>query len=173
MEDNGHVGVSDVPGPRALAPAFMLQDTPATRLGLADFSGRWLVVAFHVADWDPVAESQLRSLSDIAPDLRDRGVDVVSISSDTVWSHAAFARAAGIRIPLLADDDPPGAVSDAFGNGPGRGSRATFLIDPTRRLRWSQLVDQRVDPGVDGVLSALERLLAPLRPRAEDHASTI
>jgi peroxiredoxin len=154
--------------PGATAPEFMLADGPSTRLGLSDFPGRWVVVAFHVADWDPVARSQLRSLSDLASDLADRGIDVVSISSDTVWSHAAFARAARITIPLLADDDPTRPVSTAYGLGSGRGVRALFLIDPTRRVRWSQLVDARLDPGVDGLLSAVERELTPVQPHAAD-----
>ena len=149
-----------VPRQDGEAPPFMLPDGPSTRLGLPDFRGRWLVVAFHVADWDPVAESQLRSLSRVAADLRDRGIDIVSVSPDTVWSHAAFARSAGIAIPLLADDDPPGAVASRYGTGPGRGARAAFLIDPDRQIRWSQLVDRRVDPGVDGLLSAIDGLSA-------------
>jgi peroxiredoxin len=147
-----------VPGQDGEAPSFMLPDGPMTRLGLSDFTGRWLVVPFHVADWDPVAESQLRSLSSVAADLRDRGIDIVSVSSDTVWSHAAFARSARIAVPLLADDDPLGAVASAYGTGPGREASALFLIDPDRQIRWSQLVDRRVDPGVDGLLSAIEGL---------------
>lgn len=148
----------EAPGRDGEAPPFMLPDGPLTRLGLPDFTGRWLVVAFHVADWDPVAESQLRALSTVAADLRDRGIDVVSVSSDTVWSHAAFARSAGITIPLLADDDPPSAVAFAYRTGPGRGARALFLIDPDRQIRWSQLVHRRVDPGLDGLLSAIETM---------------
>ena len=136
---------------------------PSTRLGLPDFTGRWLVVTFHVADWDPVTESQLRSLSNVAVDLRERGIDVVSVSPDTVWSHLAFGRSAGIAVPLLADDDPPGAVALAYGTGPGRGARALFLIDPEQQIRWSQLVDRRLDPGVDGLLSAIDRLVAPAK----------
>jgi peroxiredoxin len=148
-------------GPRqgGEAPGFLLADSPSTRLGLADFGGRWLVVAFHVADWDPVAESQLRSLSGVAAALRERGIEIVSISSDTVWSHTAFARVAGVTIPLLADDEPPGATAAAFGIGSGRGGRGLVLIDPAGRIGWSQVVDRRVDPGIDGLLSALERLL--------------
>lgn len=147
--------------PGARAPRFMLADGPATRLGLADFAGRWLVVAFHVADWDPVAESQLRSLSDHAADLGRRGIDVVSISSDTLWSHAAFARAADIRVPLLADDHPPASTATAYGLGTDRKARAVFLIDRAGHVAWAQVVDARVDPGVDGLLSAIERLVNP------------
>ena len=149
----------ELPGPGAAAPRFLLPDSPTTSLGLADFQGRWLVISFHVADWDPVAESQLRSLSGAAGALRDQGIGIVSVSPDTIWSHAAFARAAGITIPLLADDDPPGATAAAYGTGSRRGGRALLLVDPTGLVRWSQLVDRRVDPGIDGLLSALERLI--------------
>jgi alkyl hydroperoxide reductase subunit AhpC len=119
------------------------------------------VISFHVADWDPVAQSQLHSLSEAAADLRRQGIEIVSVSPDTVWSHAAFARTAGITIPLLADDEPSGATVAAYGTGSGRGGRALVLVDPAGQVRWSQIVDRRLDPGIDGLYSALERLIPP------------
>jgi hypothetical protein len=40
---------------------------------------------------------------------------LLAISTDHVWCHSAFARAAGLTYPLLADAHPHGVVSRAYG----------------------------------------------------------
>src|SRR5262249_46463502 len=86
---------------------------------------------------------------------------VLGISVDATWSHQAFARASGLGFPLLADDAPPGAVARAYGvfvPETGRSRRALFVIDREGVVRWSATFPDALDPGVDGVLSALEAL---------------
>jgi peroxiredoxin len=143
------------------APRFLLHDSPTTRLGLDDFRGRWLVIVFYVADWDPVASLQLGRLTRLKPHLDRLGADVIGISVDSPWSHAAFAEHEAIAVPLLADDSPPGAVAGRFGlakAGDGRSDRALFLVDGVGVVRWSCVVDRRIDPGPHDLLGALESL---------------
>ena len=143
------------------APAFALHDTPYSRVALHDFRGRPVVLAFYVADWHPVATDQLAVYQALLPQLEHLDAVVLGISVDATWSHDAFARATGIGFPLLADDAPPGAVACAYGvfvPETGRSRRALFVIDPEGVVRWSATFPDMLNPGADGVLSALEAL---------------
>ncbi len=150
-------------GAGAEAPPFALSDTPYSRLALDDLRGRAIVVVFYVADWHPVSTAQLARFEELLPELERRGAAVIGISTDATWSHESFARALGITFPLLADDSPPGAVARAYGvhvPETGRSCRALFVIDADAVVCWSAVFPDALDPGLDGVLSALERLQA-------------
>jgi peroxiredoxin len=145
----------------AEAPPFALSDAPYSRLALDDLRGRDVVVVFYVADWHPVATAQLARYQELVPEIGRRGAAVVGISSDSTWSHESFARALGLTFPLLADDSPPGAVARLYGvhvPETGRSRRALFVIDVDGIVSWSAVFPDALDPGLDGVLSALERL---------------
>ncbi|MDQ3810458.1 MAG: redoxin domain-containing protein [Chloroflexota bacterium] len=109
-------------------------------MALHDFQGRAVVLAFYVADWHPVAADQLAVYQRLLPHLERLDAVVLGISVDATWSHAAFARANGIQLPLLAEDEPPGAVAGAHGvyvPEIGRSRRALFVIDPEGLVCWS------------------------------------
>jgi peroxiredoxin len=145
----------------ARAPLFALRDTPHSRVALDDFRGRAVVLVFYVADWHPVATDQLTVYQSLQPHLEQLGATVLGISVDATWSHHAFASAHGIRLPLLSDDAPPGAVARAYGiyvPETGRSQRALYVIDPEGFVRWSEAYPDALNPGADGVLSALEAL---------------
>jgi peroxiredoxin len=160
------------PAPGTTAPAFALHDTPHSRVGLDDFRGRTVVLAFYVADWHPVASAQLALYQELLPHLERLDAAVLGISVDATWSHDAFSRATGIRFPLLADDAPPGAVARAYGvyvPETGRSRRALFVIDRDGIVRWSATFHDAVNPGADGVLSALESLRPAPTPSSNVH----
>ena len=119
------------------------------------------MLVFYVADWHPVCTGQLERYRDLAPELARLGADLVAISADTVWSHTAFARAHALPFALLSDDDPRGATARAYGVYDAqreRSRRALFVIDAAGAIAWSAAFPEALDPGVDGVLTALEAL---------------
>jgi len=143
-----------------VAGAFTLSDMPHSRVSLDDYRGRSLVLIFYVADWHPTAIDQLRQTQSALPSFDKLGASIVGISTDTTWSHHAFAQALGLDFPLLSDDSPPGAVAAGYrvkGRG-GRSRRATFVIDGQGIVRWGDIVPDEINPGIDGLLSVLERL---------------
>lgn len=128
-------------------------------MALRDFRGRRVVLAFYPADWEPVSREQLALYREYARIFGDLRAEVVGISPDGVWSHAAFAREVGTRFPLLADSHPKGAVARAYGaylEHEDAAGRALFVIDESGVIRWSRACPVLVNPGVDGVLCALE-----------------
>src|SRR3712207_6738423 len=123
------------------APDFALPRSRNARVSLGDFRGRRLILAFYPADWEPVSREQLALYQEYAPVFQNLSAAVVGISTDGIWSHAAFAREAGIRFPLLADSHPKGAVAQAYGvyqEHKGSSKRALFVIDEQGTIRWSR-----------------------------------
>ena len=147
--------------PGTPAPAFRLRRAPEQTLALGSLRGRPVVLAFYPADWEPVSAEQLGTLQRFLPDVRRLGAALVGLSVDGIWSHLAFARAHGLAFPLLADAEPKGAVARAYGvyrADDDTSERALFVLDARGVIRWREVVPPSVDPGADGILTALERL---------------
>jgi peroxiredoxin len=86
---------------------------------------------------------------------------LLGISVDGVWCHEAFIRDRKLHFPLLADFEPKGAVARLYGvyrDGEGVSERALFVIDSEGIIYWSYVSPIGINPGADGILSALEEL---------------
>ena len=147
--------------PGTPGPDFRLPRAPDQTLALGSLRGRPVVLAFYPADWEPVSAEQLATLQRYLPELGRLGAALLGISVDGIWSHLAFSRARGLAFPLLADAEPKGLVARAYGvyRAPeGASARALFVLDGVGVIRWREVSPPSVDPGVDGILTALERL---------------
>lgn len=151
------------------APEFTLKSAPDRSLTLSELRGKPVVLAFYPADWSPVCGDQMALYNEILPDFREQGAELLGISVDSAWCHRAFADARKLRFTLLADFEPKGAVSRAYGayrESDGASERALFVIDAAGIIRWSYLSPIGVNPGADGILAALERLTPEQRGQA-------
>jgi peroxiredoxin len=147
--------------PGSRAPDFTLKSTPDQSVSLRDFRGRPVVLAFYPADWSPVCSDQMGLYAQVMPEFKKFNVEVLGISVDGIWSHLAFAKDRRLNFPLLSDFEPKGSVSRSFGAYDGRtgeSARALFVVDSKGTIRWSLLSPDGVNPGADGILSALEEL---------------
>lgn len=145
----------------AHAPDFSLPSTPDQKVALSDFRGQPLVLAFYPADWSPVCGDEMVLFQEVFPEIRRYNAELLGISVDGVWSHLAFAKDRKLTYPLLADFEPKGEVSRAYGayrEAEGTSARALFVIDRGGVVDWSYLSPVGVNPGADGVLRALESL---------------
>ena len=143
------------------APDFALHATPDQILRLSELRGRPVILVFYPADWSPVCGDQVALYNEILPEFHEYGAEIVGISVDGVWCHAAFARDRHLHFPLLADFEPKGAVSRLYGAyraEEGISERALFVLDGDGIIRWSYCSPIGVNPGADGILSALESL---------------
>ncbi|MGZ3331801.1 MAG: redoxin domain-containing protein [Gemmatimonadaceae bacterium] len=143
------------------APDFALHATPDQIFRLSELRGRPVILVFYPADWSPVCGDQVALYNEILPEFHEYGAEIVGISVDGVWCHAAFARDRHLHFPLLADFEPKGAVSRLYGAyraEEGISERALFVLDGDGIIRWSYCSPIGVNPGADGILSALESL---------------
>lgn len=143
------------------APDFTLRSTPDEKVSLSQLRGRPVILAFYPADWSPVCGDEMALFNAVLPDFQELGAEMIGISVDGVWCHAAFARARNLHFPLLADFEPKGEVARKYGayrEKDGTSERALFVIDDKGTIAWSYLSPIGVNPGADGVLRALESL---------------
>ena len=104
---------------------------------------------------------QMALYNEVLPEFQRFNAELLGISVDGVWCHAAFSRDRKLHFPLLADFEPKGAVArlyGAFRDGEGIAERALFVIDKNGTIRWSYCSPIAVNPGADGILEALENL---------------
>jgi peroxiredoxin len=147
--------------PGTPAPEFTLHATPDQTLSLSELRGRPVIIAFYPADWSPVCGDQMALYNEILPEFNEYGAEMIGISVDGVWCHAAFAHDRKLHFPLLADFEPKGAVARRYGayrEQEGTTERALFVIDADGIIRWSYCSPVGVNPGADGILKALDSL---------------
>jgi peroxiredoxin len=147
--------------PGTTAPDFALKSAPDKELRLSDLRGKPVVLAFYPADWSPVCGDQMALYNEMREEFDEFGAQVVGISVDGVWCHAAFAKDRKLRFPLLSDFEPKGAISRAYGayrSDAGVSERALFVLDGEGVIRWSHLSPSAENPGADGIFQALEAL---------------
>jgi peroxiredoxin len=155
---------SSILNPGRKAPNFSLNSTPDQKVSLKDFRGQPVILAFYPADWSPVCTDQLSLYAMVMPEFKKFNAELLAISVDNIWSHLAFAKDRKLNFPVLADFEPKGDVSrkyGAFKEKIGESARALFVIDEEGIVRWSHLSPDGVNPGADGILSALDQLGKP------------
>jgi peroxiredoxin len=143
------------------APDFVLQAAPDRTVSLAEFRGRPVVLVFYPADWSPVCGDQIGLYNELLDEFAKYDAQILGISVDGAWCHAAFTRDRKLRFPLLADFEPKGAVARLYGvyqSDAGISERALYVIDAEGIIRWSYLSPIGINPGADGILEALENL---------------
>ena len=143
------------------APDFTLHVTPDQTLSLKELRGRPVILAFYPADGSPVCGDQMALYNEVLPEFHRFNAELLGISVDGVWCHAAFSRDHHLHFPLLADFEPKGAVAKLYGvfrDGEGVSERALFVVDKNGTISWSYVSPVAVNPGADGILEALENL---------------
>ena len=100
-----------------------------------DLKGKWSVVCFYPADFTFVCPTELEDLQDQYATLKDLGVEVYSVSTDTHFVHKAWhdsSEAIG-KVTYIMIGDPSHVISrnfDVLIEEEGVADRGTFIIDP-------------------------------------------
>ncbi|WP_394238006.1 alkyl hydroperoxide reductase subunit C [Niallia oryzisoli] len=108
-----------------------------------NLKGQWSIVCFYPADFTFVCPTELEDLQAQYPTLKELGVEVYSVSTDSHFTHKAWhdtSDAIG-KITYTMIGDPSHQISRIFDvliEEEGMADRGTFIIDP------------------DGVIQALE-----------------
>jgi peroxiredoxin len=147
--------------PGTPAPDFKLHSTPDQLVSLSDFRGAPVILAFYPADWSPVCGDQMALYNQVLPEFHRLKAQLVGISVDGAWCHAAFAKDRNLHFPLLADFEPKGEWARKYGvyrPQDGICERALFVIDSSGVIACSYVSPVGVNPGADGILAALEDL---------------
>ncbi len=127
----------------------------------ADFKGKWAVFFFYPADFTFVCPTELGDLADKYQQLKQMGVEVYSVSTDTHFVHKAWHDASEtikkIKFPMLAD--PTGHLSRAFGvhiEEAGLAYRGTFLVDPAGLIKLAEIQDNSIGRNADELVRKIQ-----------------
>ncbi len=149
------------------APELSLLRAPNSLVTLRGLVNRAVILAFYPMDFEPVSREQLTLYQSYADAFDRLSACLLGISVDSVHRHAAFARDAQLRFPLLADFHPRGLVARRYGvyrEGRGVSARALFVLDTQHVIRFSKVYPDQLNPGVDELLTTLETLAAGDEP---------
>lgn len=162
----------EIPGPQVgetFPHRLEAPDQDGQTRTLTDLYGESGVAVFFVrsADWCPYCRAQLADVNERLPEFEALGLNVVSISVDTVPLIAKFAAAGNIRYTMLAD--PNGDINESLGIRDPQypvGSAAygvprptLCLIDRTGTIRARYMEPTfRTRPDLDVVLAEAEVL---------------
>jgi peroxiredoxin len=144
-----------------VAPGFELFATPDQKCSLEEFKGKNVILAFYPADWSPVCGDQMSLYNEMLGFFKKYNAQLIGISVDGKWCHAAYSEQRTLHFPLLADFEPKGEVAKKYGvysEKDGQCERALFVIDGNGIIQWSYLSPKSVNPGADGIIEALESI---------------
>ncbi len=106
---------------------------PGKPLKLSDYRGKKAVVlALYPLDFSPVCSGEMSCFRDDFAQFQGAETEVIGVSVDSAWCHAAFADKMGFTFPLVADFQPRGAFARQLGlfeEDKGFTSRATVIVD--------------------------------------------
>ncbi len=118
------------------APDFLLNDKNGNPVRLSDFAGQKVVLYFYPRDNTPGCTRQACAFAASYGAFREKNVQVIGVSKDSVLSHQKFAEKNSLPFILLSD--PERQAIEAFGvwqekKQYGKVSmgvvRSTFIID--------------------------------------------
>ena len=127
------------------APYFSMEALSAdgehfVRVALPDYAGKWLVLFFYPMDFTFVCPTELTAFSEHRETFRAAGAELLSVSTDSVYTHQAWQRngLGGLGYPMAADQTL--RVCADYGvllEEEGVALRGLFLIDPEQKVRYS------------------------------------
>lgn len=118
---------------------MLLQDHAGAQVDLRDLRGVPHGVVLLPGAFTPVCSAELAALDAVWEGHGARGVPVLAVSCDSPPVLAAWREAEGVRMPLLSDFWPHGALSRslaAFDEATGRSRRTTAVFGADGQVVW-------------------------------------
>jgi NADH-dependent peroxiredoxin subunit C len=135
------------PAPLFEAQAFHNGEIKTVKL--ADYKGKWVVLFFYPADFTFICPTELGEMADYYQQFQEMGVEVLSVSTDTVFVHKAWHDASDtikkIKFPMVAD--PNGMICVGYNTiipMEGLSLRGTFIVDPDGILKSMEMNDNSI-----------------------------
>lgn len=134
------------------APEFELEafhEGQIKKVKLEDYKGKWVILVFYPADFTFVCPTELGELAEHYEEFKSIGAEILSISTDTVFTHKAWydnsETIKKVKYPMLAD--PSGDTCRKYGtyiDEEGLALRGTFIIDPDGIVKTFEIHDNSI-----------------------------
>ena len=147
-------------------PEMTVQTTEGKVNLPGDYSGKWVVLFSHPADYTPVCTTEFVSFAKRKDEFDKLNTELIGLSIDQVFSHIKWDEwieenlDVKINFPIIADAN--GDIAKKIGMvHPGKGSqtvRAVFIIDPQGFIRLILYYPQEIGRNMDEILRSLKAL---------------
>ncbi|MFW5885282.1 MAG: peroxiredoxin [Patescibacteria group bacterium] len=131
-----------------------------------DFSGKWMVLFSHPADYTPVCTTEFVAFAKRNEAFKKLNTELIGLSIDQIFSHIKWIEwikenlKVEIPFPVIADDR--GQIAEMLGMiHPGKGNntvRAVFIVDPEGRLRAMLYYPQELGRNMEEILRMIKGL---------------
>ncbi len=153
----------DTPAPEFDLPAYDPKKDDETHVSSSDMRGKWTVLFFYPADFTFVCPTELKDMAEAKPKFDELGVTVLSVSTDTIFSHRAWVKHEGLmrNFPYLMLADHGLDVSAAYNildEKSGIAGRGTFIIDPEGVCRGIEVTSGPLGRNSDELIRKIEAL---------------
>lgn len=130
---------------------------------LEDQKGRWTVLFFYPADFTFVCPTELKDMADQEAAFVDMGVDVLAVSTDSVFSHKAWVKDETLmnNFPYKMLADKMTNVSELYNlldENEGMAGRGTFIIDPDLVIRGVEVTSGPLGRNSDELVRKVQAL---------------
>lgn len=131
------------------APSFHAVTTQGEIHFPEDYTGKWVILFSHPADFTPVCTTEFMTFASMAEEFRSLNTELVGLSVDSLYAHIAWLRKiqelewngmknVEVKFPLI--EDIRMEVANKYGMiQPGQSNtqavRAVFIIDPQAKIR--------------------------------------
>lgn len=148
------------------APDFAVRTTQGPRK-LQDYSGKWLILFSHPADFTPVCTSEIVAFARAHDRFKALGCELLGLSIDSNFAHLAWIRSIrdnfGVEVPFPIIEDASHRVAHDYGMIQAGASdtstvRATFFIDPESKVRAMVYYPMSNGRSVEEFLRVLEAM---------------
>lgn len=142
------------------APDFTLKDQDQNDVKLSDFRGKKnVVLAFYPLDWSPVCTNENKCLTDDLPNFESANTVVFGISTDSFFSHKAWADALGLQHRLLSDMHRTVCKSYGLYFEPlNCAKRATVIVDKNGKVAYVKVQEIKTARDDKEILDVLKNL---------------
>ncbi|KAG8219068.1 thioredoxin-like protein [Butyriboletus roseoflavus] len=134
-------------------------------ISLADYLGQWVVLFFYPMDFTFVCPTEILAFNDALPRFKQLDAVVLGVSTDSQYSHFAWAQQArkqgglgpDLKLALIADRNMQISRDyDILIEEEGISLRGLFIIDPKGIVRQITVNDLPVGRSVDETIRLLQ-----------------
>jgi len=150
------------------APSFsgtVVENGLFKQISSKDFEGKWLVLFFYPMDFTFVCPTEILAFNEALPEFTEINTSVIACSTDSEYSHLAWATlpqsegglGPDLKLPLLADRNHK--IAKDYGvllEAEGIALRGLFIIDPAGKLRQITVNDLPVGRSVEETLRLIK-----------------
>ncbi len=153
------------PAPNFKATAVLADDTFDEEFTLASLRGKYVILLFYPLDFTFVCPTEILAFDERLGDFRQRDAEVVGVSVDSHYTHAAWKRTrvddggiGPVQFPLVSDLDKSIARDYGVLLDDQVALRGLFLIDREGIVRHALINDLPLGRNVQETMRTLDAL---------------